>query len=178
MTLSQSLSLSSLTIQFHKHNLAGESKTPRILISPTSKTPKNRLSISSSHTARSKPCSPLRIISSVAGDGTVESSSSSSVSSPISSIFVKGLSDTVSEGRLRKVFSEFGQVNNVKVIVNERTRQSLGYGYVWFSRIEDAELAVESMNGKFFEGRFILVKFGQPGLSSRRRSHSDVLFTK
>lgn len=36
----------------------------------------------------------------------------------------------------------------VKIIINERTRQSLGYGYVWFNSKEDAQLAVEAMNGK------------------------------
>ncbi|XP_010420689.1 PREDICTED: protein elav-like isoform X2 [Camelina sativa] len=166
MALSQSISFPAL----HKHQFIGTSQNRRIFFLPTTETPRYRL-VSSFHTARSKPCSPLRTISCVTGansdDGIREASSTST------SIFVK---DSVSEGRLKRVFSEFGHVSNVKIIVNERTRQSLGYGYVWFNRKEDAQLAVEAMNGKFFDGRFILVKFGQPGLSGRRKPHSDFLF--
>ncbi|KAL0709739.1 hypothetical protein Bca4012_016717 [Brassica carinata] len=173
MALSQSTSLPTLQSPFHKLQFVGVSRNPKELTIPTAKTPRYPL-VSLSHTARSNP----RTISCVTGafpeDGARESSSSPSTS--ISSIFVKGLADSVSEGRLKKVFSEFGDVTHVKIIANERTRQSLGYGYVWFTKRDDAQLAVEAMNGKFFDGRFILVKFGQPGLSRRRRSHSDFLF--
>ncbi|CAE6109617.1 unnamed protein product [Arabidopsis arenosa] len=164
------LSSSTSQIPLFKHQFFGTSQNLRTLNLPTTEIPRCRL-ISSFHTARSKSCSsPLRTISCVAGDdGTREASS---LPTSISSVFVKGFSDSVSEGRLKKVFSEFGQVTNVKIIVKERTRQSLGYGYVWFNRKEDAQLAVDAMNGKFFDGRFILVKFGQPGLSRRRRPHA------
>ncbi|XP_010492942.1 PREDICTED: polyadenylate-binding protein 2-like isoform X2 [Camelina sativa] len=166
MALCQSIALPAL----YKHQSIGTSQNRKLFILPTTVTSRYRL-VSSFHTARSKPCSPLRTISCVAGansdDGIREASS------PSTSVFVK---DSVSEGRLKRVFSEFGHVSNVKIIVNERTRQSLGYGYVWFNRKEDAQLAVEAMNGKFFDGRFILVKFGQPGLSRRRKPHSDFLF--
>ncbi|XP_010454166.2 PREDICTED: U11/U12 small nuclear ribonucleoprotein 31 kDa protein-like isoform X2 [Camelina sativa] len=166
MALCQSISFPAL----NKHQFIGTSQNRKLFILPTTETSRYRL-VSSLHTARSKPCSPLRTISCVAGansdDGIREASS------PSTSIFVK---DSVSEGRLKRVFSEFGRVSNVKIIVNERTRQSLGYGYVWFNSKEDAQLAVEAMNGKFFDGRFILVKFGQPGLSRRRKPHSDFLF--
>ncbi|CAH8271573.1 unnamed protein product [Arabidopsis lyrata] len=164
------LSSSTFQIPLFKHQFFETSQNLRTLNLPTTEIPRR----SSFHTARSKSCSPpLRTISCVAGDdGTREASS---LPTPISSVFVKGFSDSVSEGRLKKVFSEFGQVTNVKIIINERTRQSLGYGYVWFNRKEDAQLAVEAMNGKFFDGRFILVKFGQPGLSRRRRPHSGFL---
>ncbi|XP_056852099.1 uncharacterized protein LOC130501227 isoform X2 [Raphanus sativus] len=149
----QSTSLATLQSPFEKLQFVGLSPNRRELTIPTTgKTPTRCPLVSlCRHTARRKP----RTISCVAGDfhddGAREASSSPSTS--ISSIFVK-----------------------VKIIVNERTRQSLGYGYVWFTKRDDAQLAVEAMNGKFFDGRFILVKFGQPGLSRSRRSHSDFLF--
>ncbi|KFK26142.1 hypothetical protein AALP_AA8G208800 [Arabis alpina] len=174
MALSQSTSFPSLQIPSLKRALVGESQYPITAILSTTKYPLN----SSLLTARSKPSSPLRTINCLASAGDLLSEDGTRESTSISSLFVKGLPDSVSEGRLRKVFSEFGQVTNVKIIINERTRQSLGYGYVWFNSKEDAELAVEAMNGKFCDGRFILVKFGQPGLSGLRRSHSDFLFVK
>ncbi|VYS67294.1 unnamed protein product [Arabidopsis thaliana] len=179
------LSSSTFQIPFLKHRYFGMSQNLSTPILTMSTIPRDRL-ISSFHTARSKLCSPLRTISCVAGDD--ETREASSLPSSISSLFVKGFSDSVSEGRLKKVFSEFGQVTNVKIIANERTRQSLGYGYVWFNSKEDAQSAVEAMNGKWvfkihltkpynlIPDWFILVKFGQPGLSRRRRPHSDFLF--
>ncbi|CAA7061942.1 unnamed protein product [Microthlaspi erraticum] len=179
MALSQSSFTPTLQTQLQKHQFVGTCQSPGKLIFPTTEIPKFPL-ISSFHATKIKPGSPLRTIRCIAGDisddGTREASSSLSTS--ISSVFVKGFPDSVSEGRLRKVFSEFGEVCNVKIIINERTQQSLGYGYVWFNKKEDAQLAVEAMNGKFFDGRFILVKFGQPGLSRSRRSHSDFSFCK
>ncbi|CAG7879575.1 unnamed protein product [Brassica rapa] len=146
MALSQSTSLPALQSPFHKLQFVGVSRNPRELIIPTARTPRYPL-VSLCHTTRSN----RRTISCVAGtfpdDGDREASSSSPSTSS-SSIFVKGLADSVSEGRLKKVFSQFGQVSHVKIIVNERTRQSLGYGYVWFTKKEDAQLAVEAMNGK------------------------------
>ncbi|XP_013626705.1 PREDICTED: uncharacterized RNA-binding protein C25G10.01 [Brassica oleracea var. oleracea] len=165
MALSHITSLSTLQSPFHKLQFVGVSQNRGELIIPTEKNSRYHL-VSLCHTARRN----RRTISCVAGEV------SSTPSTTISSIFVKGLADSVTEGRLKKVFSQFGQVSHVKIIVNERTRQSLGYGYVWFNKKEDAQLAVEAMNGKFFDGRFILVKFGQPGLSRRRRPNSDFLF--
>uniref|UniRef100_A0A1J3GLU8 Embryonic polyadenylate-binding protein n=1 Tax=Noccaea caerulescens TaxID=107243 RepID=A0A1J3GLU8_NOCCA len=177
MALSQSSFSPTFQTPLQKHQFFGTSQNPRKLIFPTTETPKSPL-VSSFHTAKIKPGSTLRTIRCIAGDisedGTREANSP--LSTWISSVFVKGFPDSVSEGRLRKVFSEFGEVCNVKIIINERTQQSRGYGYVWFNNKEDAQLAVEAMNGKFFDGRFILVKFGQPGLSRRRISHSDFHF--
>ncbi|KAH0888480.1 hypothetical protein HID58_050909 [Brassica napus] len=152
MALSHITSLSTLQSPFHKLQFVGVSQNRRELIIPTEKNSRYHL-VSLCHTARRN----RRTISCVAGEV------SSTPSTTISSIFVKGLADSVSEGRLKKVFSQFGQVSH-------------GYGYLWFNKKEDAQLAVEAMNGKFFDGRFILVKFGQPGLSRRRRPNSDFLF--
>ncbi|EOA19291.1 hypothetical protein CARUB_v10002089mg [Capsella rubella] len=173
MALSQSISFPTV----HNHQFFGPSQNQRTLTLSMTETPIYRL-VSSFQTARSKPCSPLRTISCVAGANSYDEIGevSSSLSTSITSIFVKGIPDSVSEGRLKIVFSEFGQVSNVKIIINEKTQQSLGYGYVWFNSKEDAQLAVEAMNGKFFDGRFILVKFGQPGLSRHRKPHSGFLF--
>ncbi|AED92644.2 RNA recognition motif domain [Arabidopsis thaliana x Arabidopsis arenosa] len=103
------LSSSTFQIPFLKHRYFGMSQNLRTPILTMSTIPRDRL-ISSFHTARSKLCSPLRTISCVAGDD--ETREASSLPSSISSLFVKGFSDSVSEGRLKKVFSEFGQVTN------------------------------------------------------------------
>lgn len=74
----------------------------------------------------------------------------------------------MTEGRVKKAFSQFGEVVQVKIVTEKLSKQPLGSAFVWFSRKESADLAVENMNGKFFYGRFILVKIAEPGLSKNR----------
>ncbi|XP_031494062.1 organelle RRM domain-containing protein 1, chloroplastic isoform X1 [Nymphaea colorata] len=88
---------------------------------------------------------------------------------PSPRIFIKGLSLSTNEGFLRKKFSEFGEVNEVKIARNKAS-QSLGYAFVSYARQDHAQLAVNEMNGKFFDGRFILVEIGRPGNLGRKRT--------
>ncbi|CAA7388732.1 unnamed protein product [Spirodela intermedia] len=92
---------------------------------------------------------------------------------PRNRVFIKGLPSSTSEGSLVKTFSQFGDVTRVKVITSKVSKQSLGFAYVWFELEEDAQVAVEEMNGKvsvrrpqfiqsvhciqFFDGRYIHV---------------------
>lgn len=68
-----------------------------------------------------------------------------------------------------KAFSEFGKVNQVKILTDKMSGQSLGLAYVWFVRQEFAQLAARQMNGKFFDGRFIFVTTLEKSSRKRRR---------
>ncbi|WRX21342.1 RNA recognition motif domain - like 10 [Theobroma cacao] len=111
------------------------------------------------------------------------SSQSESHSSTSAGVFIKGLPQSTAEGRLKRVFSQFGEVKQGEHVyqsflfglseffnvVRERvSKQSLGSAFVWFDEEQSAQLAVKEMNGKFFDGRFILVKIATPGLSKNR----------
>lgn len=78
-------------------------------------------------------------------------------------IFLKGLAKSTSEGRLKVVFSQFGDVSRVKIITDKKSKKSLGFAYIWFSDNESAQSAVQEMNGKFLDGRFIQVQMAKPG---------------
>ncbi|CAL1388631.1 unnamed protein product [Linum trigynum] len=83
--------------------------------------------------------------------------------SPPTIIFIKGVALSTTQVRLKIVFSLFGEISRVKFIVDKRTNESLGFAYVWFASEESAHLAVEVMNGKFFDGRFVLVTIATSG---------------
>ncbi|XP_023881738.1 organelle RRM domain-containing protein 6, chloroplastic isoform X2 [Quercus suber] len=93
------------------------------------------------------------------------SSSSFSVhdASPSTKIFIKGLPQSMSEGRLQRTFSQFGEVSQ-----DTKSRQPLGFAYIWFTTEDSAELAVKEMNGKFFDGRFVYVTIAKPAPSKSR----------
>ncbi|CAA2978566.1 RNA-binding motif, Y chromosome, family 1 member A1-like isoform X2 [Olea europaea subsp. europaea] len=59
-----------------------------------------------------------------------------------------GLAQSTSEGGLKTAFSRFGGVSRVKIIMDKKTKQPVGFAYVWFTREEFAQTAVEEMNGK------------------------------
>lgn len=43
----------------------------------------------------------------------------------------------------------------VKIILDKKTGQSLGFAYIWFSRAEFAQKAVEEMNGEVYAYFFL-----------------------
>ncbi|XP_049373286.1 uncharacterized protein LOC125838248 isoform X1 [Solanum verrucosum] len=63
-------------------------------------------------------------------------------------IFLKGLAKSTPEGRLKVVFSQFGDVSRVKIITDKKSKESLGFAYIWFPDNESAQSAVQEMNGK------------------------------
>ncbi|XP_062150366.1 glycine-rich RNA-binding protein 4, mitochondrial [Alnus glutinosa] len=106
-------------------------------------------------------------------------SSSSSVQqdvSPATRIFIKGLPQSTSEGHLQRAFSQYGEVSRVKLITDRKSGQSLGFGYIWFTREDSAELVVKEMNGKFFDGRFVYATIAKPGSPKSRRRATPYKF--
>ncbi|XP_047951236.1 small RNA-binding protein 11, chloroplastic-like [Salvia hispanica] len=78
-------------------------------------------------------------------------------------VFVKGLAQSTGEGELKEAFSRCGEVSRVKLVLDKKTKQPLGFAYVWFVGEENAQAAIKEMNGQFFGGRFIHVALPKPG---------------
>merc|ERR1711974_440986 len=60
-----------------------------------------------------------------------------------------------------KLFTEFGEIESAKVIVDKNTGESKGYGFVQFVDHGDAERAL-SMNGKSIGCKRLSVSFKTP----------------
>jgi len=59
-------------------------------------------------------------------------------------VYVKFLEDHITEEKLRKEFEPFGQIENVKIMTNEKG-QSKGFGFVCFATQEEANRAIEEI---------------------------------
>ena len=72
-------------------------------------------------------------------------------------LFVGGLSWGTDEYSLRAAFEQFGELEEVKVITDRDTGRSRGFGFVTFAGADDADKAIDEMNGKELDGRTIAV---------------------
>ncbi|MBI3634864.1 MAG: RNA-binding protein [Candidatus Rokubacteria bacterium] len=81
-----------------------------------------------------------------------------------SKLFIGGLSfSTTSEG-LREFFAQSGNVTSATVITDQFSGRSRGFGFVEMSTPEEAQAAVQQLNGRDLDGRQIKVEVAKsPG---------------
>lgn len=75
-------------------------------------------------------------------------------------LIINYLPQTMTQDEIKDLFSSIGSIESCKLVRDKTTGQSLGYGFVNFLRLEDAEKAVKSMNGLRLQNKTIKVVFG------------------
>lgn len=85
---------------------------------------------------------PLPMLPSVLPPGATGSSNPHASAT----LYVGDLDPEVTEASLFEVFSAVGQLSSIRVCRDVVTRRSLGYGYVNFHNVADAERALDTMN--------------------------------
>ncbi|KAK7279553.1 hypothetical protein RJT34_24606 [Clitoria ternatea] len=83
-------------------------------------------------------------------------------------LFVTGLSFYTSEKTLRAAFEGFGELVEVKVIMDKISKRSKGYAFVEYTTEEAASAALKEMNGKIINGWMIVVDAARPKYSRDR----------
>lgn len=82
-------------------------------------------------------------------------------------LYVGNLSFHSTEDSLRNVFGAYGAVVDVHVAVDRMTGQSRGFGFVTMSSREEAEKAMQAMNGVDLDGRSLKVNEAEERSNSR-----------
>lgn len=77
-------------------------------------------------------------------------------------LFVTNFSWNLTEEDMRGIFSEYGDLESVKLITDRETGRSRGFGFVKFANADDADKALNELNGREFDGREIAVVVAKP----------------
>ncbi len=77
-------------------------------------------------------------------------------------IYVGNMSYEVTEEDLKQAFEGFGQVETVKVIKDNYTGRSKGFGFVEMPDKAEGQSAINDLNGKELKGRTLNVNEARP----------------
>ena len=77
-------------------------------------------------------------------------------------IFVGNLAFTTTEEQLRNIFEQFGTVDRAAILTDRDTGKSRGFGFVEMPNAEEAERAINGLNGSDFMGRELNVNEARP----------------
>jgi RNA recognition motif-containing protein len=80
----------------------------------------------------------------------------------IAKLFVGGLSWDTTEDSLRNFFAQVGTVTSAAVITDRFSGRSKGFGFVEMTTPEEAQRAIQELNGKELDGRTIVVNEARP----------------
>ena len=72
-------------------------------------------------------------------------------------LYVGGLPFSVTDEQLEEIFAQHGTVESARVISDRFTGKSRGFGFVELSSEEEAQKAMDALDGTQLEGRTITV---------------------
>lgn len=85
-------------------------------------------------------------------------------------LFVGNLSYGTTDQALSDAFSKAGTVESASVIIDKMSGRSKGFGFVEMASEEEAQKAIETLNGAELDGRNITVAEARPMEDRPRRS--------
>ncbi|XP_055923782.1 transformer-2 protein homolog alpha [Eupeodes corollae] len=99
-----------------------------------------------------------------------------------------GLSIHTDEHKIRDLFSKYGRIERIQVVLDAKTGRSRGFCFVYFDDLKDAKVAKDGTNGLEIDGRRIRVDYsitqrphtptpgvymGQPTRAYKEREYHD-----
>lgn len=81
----------------------------------------------------------------------------------VSKLYVGNLNYSVTSEQLKELFSNHGDVKDVRVIDGK------GFGFVEMSSVSEAETAKDALNGSEFEGRTLRIDEARPRRENNNR---------
>ena len=82
-------------------------------------------------------------------------------------LFVGNLSYQLTEEEFKKTFEPYGNIKSLKLLTNK------GFGFVEYETTDEAQKAIEELNGKDLKGRPMRVEFAKPREEGFRSSNNN-----
>ena len=82
-------------------------------------------------------------------------------------IYVGNLSRDVTEDDLKEAFEAFGEIASVSVITDKFSGESRGFGFIEMPSKDEAQSAIDGLNGKDLKGQSLNVNEARPSTESR-----------
>jgi len=82
-------------------------------------------------------------------------------------IYVGNLSRNVTEDDLKEAFEAFGQIASVNVIKDKFSDEPRGFGFIEMPSKDEAQSAIDDLNGKELKGQSLNVNEARPRTESR-----------
>jgi len=77
-------------------------------------------------------------------------------------IYVGNLNYNLKEDELQELFGQYGEVTSVKIITDKFTGRAKGFGFVEMANDDEAQKAMDELDGKDVGGRNIKVNQARP----------------
>jgi RNA recognition motif-containing protein len=77
-------------------------------------------------------------------------------------MYVGNIPYNATEEDIRELFSEYGEIDSLKIIQDQFTGQSKGFGFIEMASEEDAKKAMLGLNEKIFMGKSLRIAEARP----------------
>ena len=84
-------------------------------------------------------------------------------------IYVGNMAYSMTEDELRDLFSNYGTVSSARLVTDRDTGRAKGFGFVEMADANEANAAIEAINGTKQGGRELVVNEARPRRRFRRR---------
>ena len=86
-------------------------------------------------------------------------------------LIVNYLPHSMSEEDVKNLFSAVGRVQSCKLIKDKLSQTSLGYAFVNYFTVEEAEKAIQNLNGLQLENKTVKVSYARPSSASIKNAN-------
>jgi cold-inducible RNA-binding protein len=77
-------------------------------------------------------------------------------------LYVGNLAYSITDNTLQQKFSAFGTVASAKVMMDRDSGRSKGFGFVEMANSQEAQAAIQGLNGESVDGRALTVNIARP----------------
>ncbi|KAG0023137.1 hypothetical protein BGZ80_010294 [Entomortierella chlamydospora] len=117
--------------------------------------------------ASSRSRSPRPRSRSPARTSNANDNANDDATNPGNNLFVNSLSAKTEASDLEDLFGKYGKVEKVQIMYDPHSRESRGFAFVTMVRSEDAEAAMQVLNGFELHGRAMSVKLANRRVGDR-----------